>query len=138
MIGSSQILSEPYNVMILGDPYGVVGAPCLDTPAGKKCLSRKEENGTEAILLGAAAVANEVRTSRLETISSIQGMQKEVINLNTILIDNYKNHLAAMQKLMLEKINAIAKDPSWSQESYEALKLRLIKDLSVVFETKNE
>lgn len=147
MIVSSHALSEqPYHFIAQDGSDSRYTRPCINTPTGTKCLSNQIENsswltdstGTEVILLGAAVVANEVRTSRLETISSIQGMHNEVTNLNKALIDNYKSHLAAMQKLMLEKINAIAKDPSWSQESYEALKNRLIKDLSDVFETKND
>lgn len=93
---------------------------------------------TDAILTNSAVVANEVRASRLKTINSIQEMQKEVINLSAVLANYYQHHFVVMQKLMLERINAIAKDPSWSQESYEALRLRLIKDLSDVFESKHE
>lgn len=92
----------------------------------------------DAIFTSSAVVANEVQASRLKTINSIQEMQKQIVILNTVLNDNYKSHLFTMQKLMLEKINTIARDPSWSQESYEALKLRLLKDLADVFETRNE
>lgn len=124
---------------------------CLMTPSGSKCATRFRRNTGDdaspesnainivnAILLGSASVANEVQNSRLQTITTIQEMQKQITNLNTVLNDNYKGHLLTMQKLMLERINAIAKDPSWSQESYETLKLRLIKDLSDVFESKHE